>query len=148
MNALNRFALWLNKVMYGRRGADSLSFALLIAYCAVVLIARITSLYYLSLAAPLLLIWCLFRMLSRNLPARQRENDVFLRGWRRVSGWFRRAWSETSGFFRSLSNRFRDRKTYRYFRCPKCKKTLRVPKGKGKIAITCPLCGTEFIKKT
>ena len=41
-----------------------------------------------------------------------------------------------------------DRKTHRYFRCPQCRATVRVPKGKGQIRITCPHCKHQFIKKT
>ena len=148
MNGLNRFALWLNKVMAGRHGADQLTFAILILYVVLIIIANIIFSPILSLAALVLLVWCFYRMLSRNHAARWKENEAFLRFWGNISNWFRHIRSRTSRTAGTLSNRFRDRKTHRYFKCPKCKNTLRVPKRKGKIVITCPVCGTEFIKKT
>jgi len=42
----------------------------------------------------------------------------------------------------------RDSKTHKYFSCPKCKQKLRLPRGKGKISISCPKCQTQFIRKT
>ena len=148
MDWMRRFSLWINRVMAGRYGADQLTFALLITYGVLILIARFVSFYFLSLAALLILVWCFYRMLSRNLSARWRENERFLKFWRSVAGWFRHLRNRVAGAGGNASQRVRDRKTHRYFRCPKCKNTLRVPKGKGKIAITCPVCGTEFIKKT
>ena len=50
--------------------------------------------------------------------------------------------------FGQLQQRFALRKTYRYFSCPHCRQQVRVPKGRGKISITCPKCGTQFIKKS
>ena len=67
----------------------------------------------------------IFRMFSRNISARRRENQRFV------------------GFF----SRLRDRDN-RYFSCPKCRQMVRVPKGKGKINIRCPKCGEKFMKKT
>ena len=39
-------------------------------------------------------------------------------------------------------------KVYRYFKCPHCRQSIRVPRGRGRISITCPKCGTSFIKKS
>ncbi|MBO2527292.1 MAG: hypothetical protein CW335_03815, partial [Clostridiales bacterium] len=72
-----------------------------------------------------LLGFSLFRTFSRNIYTRQKENRRF----------------------RQLWTRLRDRKN-RYYRCPKCRQTVRVPKGRGKISIRCPKCGEKFIKKT
>ena len=41
-----------------------------------------------------------------------------------------------------------DKKAFKFFKCPACRQKIRVPKGKGKIEITCPRCGDRFIKKT
>ena len=72
-----------------------------------------------------LLGWALFRTLSRNTYKRYQENRKFLQ----------------------IFDRLKDRQ-HRYFDCPKCRQTVRVPRGKGKIAISCPKCGEKFIRKT
>ncbi len=148
MNWFTRFQYWLAGAMAGRHGADPLSMALLVLYCVLLLAADLSGLpilFYLAFAA---LLWALFRMLSRNNARRWKENEWFLRWWSplwsRIRGVFRRV----AGWWSGAAMRFRDRKTWRYYRCPKCGSTLRVPKGKGKIAITCPVCRTEFIRKT
>ena len=84
-----------------------------------------------------LLIWAIVRSLSRNVYARRRENDRFLRYWWPVR-------TKLSGFFRRL----KCSKTHKFFKCPGCGNMLRVPKGKGKIEITCPRCGERFRRKT
>ena len=67
----------------------------------------------------------IFRCLSRNTYKRYQENRRYL----------------------ALRSRMKDR-DHRYFRCPKCRQSVRVPKKKGKIAITCPKCRERFVKKT
>lgn len=129
-----RFLQKLQYWMMGRNGTDQLSIALLIAGFVISLFSNFFwPLIFLSYA---IYIWMLFRMFSRNLPARQWENQVFLRVWRPITQWF--------SFQRT---RFRDRKLYRYFKCPHCGLRLRAPKGRGKIQVTCQKCHTEFIKR-
>lgn len=133
-----RFGESFRRFMYGRYGSDELNIALLIAAVAISLINSIlsmllrTSLVYGRIVSPILyalmlglLGFSLFRTFSRNIYARQKENR-----------WFRQRWQ-----------RLRDRNN-RYYRCPKCRQTVRVPKGKGKISIRCPKCGEKFIRKT
>ena len=84
-----------------------------------------------------LMVYTLFRMFSRKVGKRQAENTRFLYRQNRL----KRKWS-------GLKQQWKERKTHRYFRCPKCKQKLRAPKGKGKIRITCSKCGEKFINKT
>ena len=128
---------WLRRFMYGRYGTDQLDIALLVLYCIILVIARIFGLISLSILALAIVVYALFRMLSRNVAARSKENQKFLSVWYKIKGWFQKR-----------KYRLNDRKTHRYYRCPGCKQTLRVPKGKGKIEITCPHCQRHFIKKT
>lgn len=133
-----RFGESFRRFMYGRYGSDELNIALLIAAVAVSLVNSILSLFlrtyvvYGRIVSPILYLlmlgllgFSLWRTFSRNIYARQKENR-----------WFRLHWQ-----------RLRDRNN-RYYRCPKCRQTVRVPKGKGKISIRCPKCGEKFIKKT
>lgn len=111
--------------MYGRSGVDQLNIALIILGMVLCLIGSFSnwSIVYLLAYVPLFL--ALFRMFSKNVEARRRENARMVGLW----------------------NRLRDR-SHCYFHCPNCKQTVRVPKGKGKISIRCPKCGENFVKKT
>ena len=124
---------WLQRMMYGRYGGDQLCMALFVLSILVSFIpfwpARIVSW--------VLIAWALFRMFSKNIPRRQKENMVFLKVWRPVCRFFSRLFKGRP-----------DAKTHKHFRCPKCRQEVRVPRGKGKINITCPKCGTKFMKKT
>ena len=127
----------MQSFMVGRYGYDELSRAMSIIALICLLVAMFTGWPLLSTVALILWVWALIRSYSKNISKRQLERQSYLRLTGRIKGWFgtkKRAWSE--------------RKTHCYFKCPNCKKTLRVPKGKGKIKITCPECKTQITKKT
>ena len=131
---------WFSKLMYGRYGGDNLgrflSFAALVPLFVSLLVDGVASvvLWLVTLA---LLVWMYVRMFSRNISARSRENQKYLQYRTRLTG-----------FFRGARNRFRQRKEYRFFRCPKCRAWLRVPRGRGKLRISCRQCGTSFEAKS
>ncbi len=137
----------LNQFMAGRYGMDQLAIALTVVYFILAFVANFARLPLLLLLGFLLVCWMLFRMLSRNITRRRMENEWFLRFWRVFSGWFRTISTRFHRWQNAVTARAADRQTHRYFKCPKCKNTLRVPRGRGKIAIRCPVCGTEFIKR-
>ncbi len=143
MNFLYR----LNQFMAGRYGMDQLSIALTVVYFVLAFFANFARIPLLLLLGAILVCWVFYRMLSRNIGRRRMENEYFLRFWRSFSGWFRNGSARFHRWQNAVTARAADRQTHRYFKCPNCKNTLRVPKGKGKIAIRCPVCGTEFIKK-
>lgn len=121
--------------MYGRYGFDELSkFLSITAFVLVLLSAFVPILNPLALA---LLIWSMVRTYSRNIVKRQKERDGYLR----FTGKFKQ-------FFKLRKNMWRDRKTHRYYKCPGCKAYLRVPKGKGKIEISCPKCKNKITRTT
>ena len=137
---MNGFMLWLRQTgekikngflrfMTGRYGTDKLNMYILgagvVACVLAMLIPGVVVDLVLSVLSYGLLIWALCRSFSRNTYKRYEENRKFLR----------------------LLDMIKDRE-HRYFRCPKCKQSVRVPKGKGKIAITCPKCKEKFVKKT
>ena len=148
MNWLYRVALKVNQFMAGRHGTDQLTLALMVAYFIITFLANLTRIPLLMLLGLLVLAWAFYRILSKNLWHRQRENEVFLKYWRRIFGWFRGSSQRFNRWQQRKTDQIRDKQFHRYYKCPKCKKTLRVPRGKGKIMITCPVCGTEFVKKT
>lgn len=116
---------WFRRFMYGRYGSDQLSMFLLILGVVLCLLGSFTRLYWLGFLAYIPLILSIFRMYSRNIYKRRGENQRFLR----------------------LFQPLRDRE-HRYYACPRCRQKIRVPRGKGKIRITCPKCGERFEKKT
>ena len=126
---LYRLSAGFRRFMTGRYGTDKLGLAMLGAALAMSLLGSFIPVAAVKLAMTAayygLMFWALFRMFSRNTYARYEENRKFLR------------------FF----DRLKDRE-HRYFTCPKCQQPVRVPRGKGKIAITCPKCREKFIKKT
>ena len=130
--------------MMGRYGVDQMNIGVLILSMVCTFTASLTRWLLLSILGTALLAYGVFRMFSRNVSARSKENQKFLVFWNKVKG----RWYTIKGWFSGKKRRFADRKTHCYFSCPKCKRKLRVPKGKGKIEISCPICGTKFIKKT
>ena len=120
---------FLRRFMMGRYGTDKLNMAILVVglICSVATILNpLPSLdLLLTLLAYGLMIWAIFRCLSRNTYRRYQENRKYLR----------------------FMERIKDRE-HRYFECPRCRQPVRVPRGKGKISITCPKCKEKFIKNT
>lgn len=93
---------------------------------------------FLHLIAAAALGFSVFRMLSHDLTARKAENDWYAE---HIIAPLKRSKNEAA-------TRSRQRKTHKFFKCPKCRQTVRVPRGKGKIRITCPKCGEVFVKET
>lgn len=127
---------WFRNFMARRYGMDILSGALIILYLLIAMIgqaARLRPILWLSL---LPLAFAAFRIFSTDTQRRRRENESFLRftGPLVLS-------------FRGRLSRMRD-SAHRYFRCPQCGRSLRVPRGRGKIEITCPQCRHRFQKRT
>ncbi len=124
-----RITAALRRFMMGRYGTDKLNMALL----CVGLVASIVSIFIklpivtllLTLISYAFLFLVIFRSLSRNTYKRYQENRKYL----------------------MFVQRLKDRE-HRYFDCPRCRQQVRVPRGKGKISITCPKCREKFIKKT
>ena len=127
---------YLRKLMYGRYGSDHLSFFLLILYLALMLAANLPFLGWLSWLALAVLVWDLFRMFSRRFDRRRAENARFLALVGPVVRWFR------------MRRTIHRDKEHRYFKCPNCGQCLRVPRGKGKINVTCRNCGASFEEKS
>lgn len=123
------FRNWIRRFMMGRYGTDKLNMAILVIGLIASLLAVFVRWPLLNLFLVLLsyglMGWALFRMLSRNTYKRYQENRKYL----------------------MLIQRFKDR-DHRYYDCPRCRQQVRVPRGKGRISITCPKCREKFIRKT
>ena len=132
---------WFRRFMQGRYGVDHFShFLVTLAFLLMFIqlfIRHDVFKLIVSVLVVIILIYSYYRTFSRNHYQRYRENEWYLRHHNRVKCFFSRE-----------RNNMQQRKTHRIFRCPSCGQSIRVPKGKGKIAITCPMCKTEFIKKS
>ena len=119
----------LRRFMEGRYGTDKLNMAILLAGlgCSVLasLLPGAPLKLTLTTVSYVCMFFAIFRTLSRNIYKRYEENRKFLL------------------FFQKLKD-----KDHRYYNCPRCRQQVRVPKGKGKISITCPKCREKFIKTT
>lgn len=136
MNFLLRLAQSFSHFMYGRYGNDSLNQFLALLWIAVAAVNLFFHSLVLYVLAMLLGIVVFYRMLSRNYIRRQREN----------AAWYRFRENQKKGF-RHLSVRFRDRKIAHFFKCPKCKAPIRMPRKIGTFDIRCSNCGHTFQKK-
>lgn len=127
----------IRRIMVGRYGLDQLSEFTII--CAI--ICGILSMFFKSTAfrtiGLLLLVCCYVRMFSRNIVKRYDENVRFLNYKEKVMAWIR-----------TKKDYLKQRKIYHIYKCPNCKQKIRIPKGKGKVCITCPSCKNEFIKNS
>ena len=128
---------FLRRLMIGRYGPDHLNIAMIVVSVVISLLGSIIGFVPLIYISYAILALALFRMFSRNITRRRAENDRFIRYW----------WPIRTRAKRSLAN-IKHRKTHRFIKCPGCGNTLRVPKGKGRLQITCPKCGERFIKNT
>ncbi len=133
---MNRFSMWLANFMRGRYGMDQFNRFLMIVALIVIVADMFLRMRILDLLTVALLIYIYCRMFSRNHNARYRENQKFLSMASRFRG----------GSFQRGVRVEKDR-THKIMRCPGCGEKLRVPRGVGKIEITCPHCGTKFTKK-
>ena len=122
--------------MYGRYGMDKLYHVLMWTAIILMVVNLFVGSLLIYLAELALLFWAMFRVFSRNIYKRQRENQVFLRFFGRIGGWFK-----------LQRNRFRDRKTHVFRKCPSCKNQLRLPRVKGKHTVNCPCCHQRFETK-
>ena len=125
------------RFMQGRYGMDQFGrfIAAVALFCALLsMFLRHNLFYWIALA---LIAYSYFRMFSRNVRKRYDENVRFLNKTAKIRG-----------FFKSQKNLMAQRKDYHIYTCPGCKQKIRIPRGKGKIEIRCPKCGTTFIKKS
>ena len=125
------------RFMTGRYGNDQLNQLLSIVSVVLLIVAIFTKWTLVYLLAVILIALCYFRMFSRNVRKRYDENVRFLNKTAKIRG-----------FFKSQKNLMAQRKDYHIYTCPGCKQKIRIPRGKGKIEIRCPKCGTTFIKKS
>jgi hypothetical protein len=124
------------RFMYGRNGSDALARLFTIIALIFIVLSIIFSRIYapvgtlLWIVAIISLIYSYVRVFSKKLDKRRAENAKYL------------AWKNR------LHTRRTQSRNYKFFHCPQCKASMRVPRGKGKIRVTCHKCGNVFITKS
>jgi predicted RNA-binding Zn-ribbon protein involved in translation (DUF1610 family) len=121
------------RMFIGRNGPDHLSLALLIL-AMVLSFVPWTYMFIICIALTLLAVW---RMFSKNIDKRRKENLVLLKLVNNTKTWYYR-----------INTQRQQNKQYKIFKCPQCGQKLRVPRGKGKVSIKCSKCGNKLIKTT
>ncbi len=140
-----KFTERIQRMMIGRNGPDEFArFFLWVAFAVLIVSMFVTDATVRSVLSSFALaglVYCYFRMLSKNVAKRSAENRSYLR-----------IRTQALAPFEKLLSRIRERRTfgndYRFYRCEKCGQRLRVPKGKGTVKVTCPKCGTSFTTKS
>ena len=127
---------FIQRLMYGRYGVDQLSVFLFALYLVFYLLSVVFHNSFFSLLSMAPILWAVFRMFSRNIVRRRGENARFMTVAGPAIRWIK------------LQRTIHRDKEHRYFKCPNCGQQLRVPRGKGKITVTCRSCGASFEEET
>ena len=136
MSFLQRLKASFARLMQGRHGADNLGMFTLLSGLVLSIIGSFTRLGFLNILGFALYIITLFRMFSRNHEKRMAENRKYIE---LTSGWK----TKINQFLKRMKNR----RDYKYFKCPNCKVLLRLKRGCGEKDITCVRCGHQFKQK-
>lgn len=125
------------RFMQGRYGTDDFyKFLFWVALIGIVINWFFKS-QLLSFAVTLILVYAMYRVLSKNHSARYAENQRYLQATVKIRYWFDQQ-----------KKLMEERKYHHIYTCPKCRQKIRIPKGKGKIMIRCPKCHHEFQKRS
>lgn len=153
---LEKFA----RFMYGRYGMDSLYTALMVLTFVLIIVNVFVGQWWLNLLTLALIGWALFRSFSRNIPARRKENDVWLKIWRKITfgkgpvkqypnaGGY--GYGNPYGSYntyappRPKKKKLKTDKDHCFRICPQCKANIRLPKQKGTHTVVCPRCKCRF----
>ena len=124
------------RFMKGRYGIDQLNSFLMIVCVICFIVNMFIGSIVLTFIAYGTWLFVIFRMFSKNIYARNRENDKYLNFFSPLSRWLK------------LKLMSKQDPSNKYFSCPKCKQMVRVPKGHGTVEVTCPNCQNKFEKRT
>lgn len=140
MGLIQRFKMMLGAMMAGRNGVDRLSQAMMWLGVVLLVLAMVFSSPILNGVSLAVYVIAILRIFSRNTVRRSAENRYYLNKTMRI----RNKATQIRKSIAHRRNRFKNRKQYRYFKCPNCKSWLRVPRGKGQVRVTCGNCKHQF----
>ncbi len=136
-NFLNSLIMNVKRFMYGRYGFDELSKAIILTSLGFLIVSYVPFLRFTYVFFIILALWAYIRGFSKNIASRRAELAVYMR--------FKGEFKKKKDLRRKMWN---ERKEFKYFRCRGCKSYWRVPKGRGKVEITCRNCGMKMMGKT
>ena len=128
-----KFRQRLERFMYGRYGTDKLGAVLIWAALILMILNSFINSLVVYLAELFLIGYSFFRMFSRNLGSRHRENQKF-----------EAFVAKLVALFKLYKTKWKDRKTHVFTKCPYCKVNLRLPRKKGQHTVNCPKCKRTF----
>lgn len=133
---INKIKYWLSRFLYGRYGVDKLNYAIFMVIIALMIINMFANQFVIYLFTLIFIAIYFFRPLSKNYSARRKENQWFLN----LAKPFKR--------IKAKKTQQKQNPNHKIYECPKCHQFVRIPKGKGKVEITCPKCKNIFEKRT
>lgn len=141
---MKNFVATIRNIWKTANGFDSLSrFLLKIGLIVIVLSFPLDKkiVYWIGVA---ILLFVYIRTFSKDKQKYNQQNSTFMKYKRKVTSFFQGQIDAVKKF----RNKLQQKKMYRFYKCPNCGQNIRIPKGKGKVTITCPSCSTKFVKKT
>lgn len=127
------FTQKLMRFMYGRNGYDRICRAAMVLCIVLAVVNIFVNSWIIMTIETAVMAYAIFRVLSRNVYRRRAEDAKYAK--------FEKALTRP---FKLMRNKWRDRKTHVYRKCPSCKNVLRLPKRKGKHTVNCPCCHNRF----
>ncbi len=158
---MQRFLEKIARFFYGRYGIDSLYTALLVLTFILIIVSAFIKQWWLNLIILLLIGWAFFRSFSKNIPARKKENDLWLKIWKKVTfgkgpvRQYPNSYNSYGGYNggyggynapppKQKKKKLKTDKDHVFRICPECKANIRLPKKKGKHTVVCPRCKCRF----
>lgn len=142
--AMQKLLHWVQNIMRQANPVDELSRFLLKAGAVIGIIGILFGSSLILWMGFALVLWMYVRTFSKDRQKNYQQNRKF----QSYKNRFMKRFSKQSNVVQLKKARMQQRKTHRFYKCPNCKQQVRIPKGRGKVSITCPSCRTKFIKKS
>ncbi|MDE1547672.1 hypothetical protein [Jeotgalibaca caeni] len=141
---MNKFIQWFQNIMQKANRVDDFSQFLVKAGALVGVVGMLFNSDLILWIGFGLILWMYIRTFSKDKQKFAYQNQKFLQYKRHILNKFHAQDQKVQ----KRRTAYEQRKAHRFYKCPNCKQKVRVPKGHGKISITCPTCKTKFVKKS
>ncbi|WP_062532709.1 zinc ribbon domain-containing protein [Jeotgalibaca dankookensis] len=141
---MSKLVSWVQNIMRQANGFDDLSRFLLKTGAIIGIIGMLFRVNLFLWLGFILILFMYIRTFSKDRQKYYQQNRFYHKQRNKIINFF----NGQKNLVSKKQDQFKQRKTYRFYKCPNCGQKVRVPKGKGKIAITCPACSEKFVKKS